>query len=150
MIDYYRYLWSTTWPNMIVLLLIWGVVLSRLGWKILKTWRYEHDAWGFLLLTGKTLIWVGVLVIYTQLLFLSQPDWLAQPGLIQGSVQEKTYDSGSRSYVLGIRSGSEQEQFYVDQNVYEKIKVEDQVRLMYLPKRREVVRCELVGSGSLL
>ena len=146
MIDYYNYLWSTTWPNMVVLLFIWGVVLSRLGWKILKTWRYAHDAWGFLLLTGKALIWVGVLAIYTELLFFSQPDWLAQPGYIQGSVQGKAYDSGSRSYVLDVRSGSEQKQFYVDQNVYEQIKVEDQVRLMYLPERREVVRCELVGS----
>ena len=150
MADYYRYLWSTTWPNVIILLLIWGVVLSRLAWKILKTWRYEHDAWGFLLLTGKTIIWVGVLGIYTQLLFSAQPDWLAQPGYIQGSVQEKSYISALRSYVLDIRSGSEQKQFYVDQNVYQQIKVEDQVRLMYLPGRREVVRCELVGSRSLL
>ncbi|MDR3541351.1 MAG: hypothetical protein P4L69_10355 [Desulfosporosinus sp.] len=146
MIDYYRYLWSTTWPNMLVLLLIWGLVLSRLSWKILKTWRCENCAWGFLLLTGKTFVWVGVLGIYTQLLFFSQPDWLTQPGFIQGSVQEKAYDSGLKSYVLDVRSGSEQKQFYVDQNVYQQIKVEDQVRLMYLPERREVVRCELVGS----
>lgn len=109
-------------------------------------WRYERDAWGFLLLTGKVLVWAGVLAIYTELLFFSQPDWLAQPGFIQGSVQGKAYDSGSRSYVLDVRSGSEQEQFYVDQIVYEQIKVEDQVKLMYLPERREVVRCELVGS----
>ena len=146
MIDYYGYLWSTTWPNMVVLFLIWGVVLSRLGWKILGTWRHAHDAWGFLLLTGKVLIWAGVLVIYTKLLFLSQPDWLAQPGYIQGSVQAKAYDSGARSYVLDVRSGSEQKQLYIDQNVYEKIKLEDQVKLLYLPVRREVVRCELVES----
>ena len=146
MIDYYGYLWSTTWPNMVVLFLIWGVVLSRLGWKILKTWRYARDAWGFLILTGKVLIWVGVLVIYTKLLFFSQPDWLAQPGYIQGSVQGKAYDSGSRSYVLDIRSSSEQKQLFIDQNVYEKIKLEDQVKLIYLPVRREVVRCELVES----
>jgi hypothetical protein len=130
----------------IVLFLIWGVVLSRLGWKILATWRYAHDAWGFLVLTGKVLIWVGVLATYTVLLFYSQPDWLTQPGFVQGSVQGKAYDSGSRSYVLDVRSGSEQEQFYVDHNVYDQIKVEDQVKLMYLPERREVVRCELVGS----
>ena len=146
MLDYYRYLWSTTWPNLIVLFLVWAVVLSRLVWKFVSTWRYAHDAWGFLLLAGKTLIWIGVLGIYTELLFFSQPDWLAQPGFIQGSVQGKAYDSGSRSYVLDVRSGSEQKQFYVDHNVYEQLKIEDQVRLMYLPVRREVVRCELVGS----
>ena len=146
MIDYYYYLWSTTWPNMVVLFLIWGIIFFRLGWKILNTWRYAHDAWGFLLLTGKALIWVGVLVIYTKLLFFSQPDWLVQPGYIQGSVQGKAYDSGSRSYVIDIRSSSEQKQLYIDQNVYEKIKLEDQVKLIYLPVRGEVVRCELVES----
>lgn len=146
MIDYYWYLWSTTWPNVIVLFLIWGVVLSRLSWKILKTWRYERDAWGFLLLSGKILTWVGVLLIYTVLFVSYQPDWLAQPGLFQGSVQGKAYDSGSGSYVLDVSRGSEQKQFYVDQNVYMQIKVEDQVKLLYLPHRQDVIRCELVGS----
>ena len=146
MADYYRYLWSTTWPNLIVIILIWSVVLSRLVWKFVGTWRYAHDAWGFLLLAGKALIWLGVLVIYTELLFFPQPDWLSQPGFIQGSVQGKAYDSGSRSYVLDVRTGSVQNQFYVDHNVYEQLNLEDHVRLMYLPVRREVVRCELVGS----
>ena len=146
MLEYYRYLWSTTWPNLIVLVLIWGVVLSRMAWKFVGTWRWARDAWGFLVLIVKTLIWAGVLAIYTELLFYSQPDWLAQPGFIQGSVQGKAYDSVSRSYVLDVRSGSEQKHFYIDQNVYERLKLEDQVKLIYLPIRREVVRCELVGS----
>lgn len=146
MADYYRYLWSTTWPSLIVLCLIWVVVLSRMIWKFVGTWRYARDAWGFLLLTGKALIWAAVLIIYTELLFFSQPDWLAQPGFIQGSVLGKAYDAAARSYVLDVRSGSEQQQFYVDQNVYEQIKLEDQVKLMYLPVRRDVVRCELMGS----
>ena len=148
MADYYRYLWGTTWPNLIVLFLIWGVILSRLVWKFVGTWRYAHDVWGFLLLAGKVLIWIGVLVIYTELLFFSQPDWLSQPGNILGSVEGKAYDSGSRCYVLDVRTGSVQNQFYVDQNVYEQLNIEDQVRLMYLPVRREVVRCELVGSSQ--
>jgi hypothetical protein len=146
MADYYHYLWSTTWPNLIVLFLIWGFVLYGLVWKFVGTWRYAHDAWGFLLLAGKTLIWIGVLGIYTQLLFFSQPDWLSQPGYILGSVEGKAYDSGARSYVLDVRTGSVQNQFYVDHNVYEQLNIEDKVRLMYLPVRREVVRCELVGS----
>jgi hypothetical protein len=146
MADYYRYLWSTTWPNLIVLFLIWAVVLSRLAWKFVGTWRYAHDAWGFILLAGKALIWIGVLGIYTELLFFSQPDWLSQPGYILGLVEGKAYDSGERSYVLDVRTGSVQNQFYVDHNVYQQLNIEDQVRLMYLPVRREVVRCELVGS----
>lgn len=146
MTDYYRYLWSTTWPYLSVLLLIWVVVLSRLVWKIVNTWRYAHDAWGFLLLAGKAIIWVGILGIYTKILFFSQPDWLSQPGYIIGSVEGKTHDTRSRSYVIDVRSGSIQYQFYVDLNVYEQLNIEDQVKLMYLPVRREVVRCELVGS----
>lgn len=146
MADYYRYLWSTTWPNLIVLFLIWAVVLSRLVWKFVSTWRYAHDAWGFILLAGKALIWIGVLGIYTELLFFSQPDWLSQPGYSLGLVEGKAYDSGAGSYVLDVRTGSVQNKFYVDHNVYEQLNIEDQVRLMYLPVRREVVRCELVGS----
>lgn len=146
MVGYYYYLWSTTWPNLIVLLLIWGVVLLRLGWKFVGTWRNARDAWGFLLLAGTTLIWIAVLAIYTDLLFFSQPDWLSQPGYMQGTVQGKTYDSESRFYLLDVRNGTEQKQFYIDQNVYEHLKVEDQVKLMFLPSRLEVVSCELVGS----
>jgi len=144
MADYYRYLWSTTWPSLIVLFLIWGVVLSRLSFKILKTWRYAHDAWGFLILTGKVLVWAGVLAIYTELLFFSQPDWLAQPGYIIGPVQGKVYNVSLKSYVLEVGNGTEKKQFYVDKNVYDQLKVEDQVKLTYLPTRREVVRCEVV------
>ena len=146
MADYYRYLWSTTWPYLSVLFLIWVAVLSRLVWKFMGTWRYARDAWGFLLLAGRAIIWIGVLGIYTNLLFFSQPDWLSQPGYIIGSVEGKTYDTGSRSYVIDVRSGSVQNQFYVDHNVYKQLNIEDQVKLMYLPVRREVVRCELVGS----
>ncbi|KUO70084.1 MAG: hypothetical protein APF81_00090 [Desulfosporosinus sp. BRH_c37] len=147
MIDYYLYLWSTTWPYLSLLCIIWGLVLFRLIWKFVGTWRYARDAWGFLLLAGKVLIWMGVLGVYTKLLFFSQPDWLSQPGYILGLVEGKTYDSGSRTYVLDVRAGSVQNQFYVDQNVYEHLNIEDQVKLMYLPVRREVVRCELVGSS---
>ncbi|MDP4127157.1 MAG: hypothetical protein Q8912_09465 [Bacillota bacterium] len=146
MLEYYGYLWSTTWPNLVVLLLIWGIVVSRMVLKSVGTWRYTRDAWGFTVLTGKSLIWIMVLGIYTDLLFFSQPDWLSQPSFIQGSVQGKAYDSGSRLYLLDIRNGTEQKQFYIDQNVYERLKLEDQVKLMYLPSRREVVRCELIGS----
>lgn len=144
MLEYYRYLWSTTWPNLIVLFLIWGVVLSRLIWRFVSTWQSARDAWGFLLLTMNVLIWALVLGIYTKLLFYSQPDWLVQPGSFQGSVQGKAYDSGSRSYVLDVRSLSEQKHFYVDKNVYEQLKLEDRVKLIYLPVRREVVRCEVL------
>lgn len=146
MADYYRYLWSTTWPNLIVLFLIYGVILSRLVWKFFRTWRYARDAWGFLLWAMKASLWVGVLGIYTELFLFSQPDWFHKPGIIQGSVQGKSYDSGLNSYVVDIRSGVHRKQFYVDYHVYELLKVDDQVKLMYLPTRREVVRCELVGS----
>lgn len=146
MLDYYRYLWSTTWPSLTGLFLIWVLVIFRLVWKFVSTWRYAHDAWGFLLIAGKALIWIMVLGIYTKLLFFSQPDWLSQPGYILGSVEGKTYEPESGSYVLDVRTGSVQNQFYIDHNVYKQLNIEDQVRLMYLPVRREVVRCELVGS----
>lgn len=146
MADYYSYLWSTTWPNLIVLFLIFGVVLSRLVWKLLNTWRNARDVWGFLLLTIKVLIWGGVLSVYTELFLFSQPDWFNKPGIIQGAVQGKAFDSASSLYSVDIRSGAQQMQFYVDFFVYENLKVDDQVKLMYLPTRREVIRCELVGS----
>ena len=146
MLEYYGYLWSTTWPNLVALIIIWALVLSRLVGKYIGTWRYARDAWGFLLLAGKTVLWIVVLGVYTKLLFFSQPDWLSQPGYILGSVAVKTYDSKARSYVLDVRTGSERNLLYIDQNVYEHLKIEDQVKLLYLPVRREVVRCELVRS----
>ncbi|MGI6119357.1 MAG: hypothetical protein ACOYIB_02115 [Desulfosporosinus sp.] len=146
MVDYYIYLWRTTWPYLSMLVLIWGFILSRLVWKLVGTWRYAHDAWGFLVFAGKVLIWIWVLGIYTKLLLFSQPDWLSQPGFTQGFVQGKTYDSDTGTYVLDVVSGSVQNQFYVDHNVYEQLNIEDQVKLTFLPVRREVVRCELVGN----
>ena len=146
MLEYYGYLWSTTWPNLIGLILIWAMVLSRWVWKFVRTWRSARDAWGFLLLSGKTVIWVVVLATFTEILFFSQPDWLSPPRYILGSVAGKAYDAGSKSYVLDVRIGSEQQQFYVDENVFEQLKLEAQVKLMVLPVRREVVRCELVES----
>ena len=146
MLEYYSYLWSTTWPNLVVLLLIWVIVLLRLGWKFVNTWRFAHDAWGFLLLAGKVVIWVGVLAAYSELLLFSQPDWFARPGLTQGLVQGKSYNSGSSLYIVDLRSGSDHKQFYVDQSVYETLNLDDQVKLMYLPTRREVIRCELLDS----
>lgn len=144
MLDYYYYLWSTTWPYMVVLFLIWGFVVFRVIGKCLDTWRFAWDAWGLLTLVWTIIIWVGILGIYTKLLLFSQPDWLAQPSFIEGTVQKKTYDSGLRSYSLGISSDSELKQLYIDQKVYEQIKVKDHVKLMYLPVRREVVRLELI------
>lgn len=146
MLAYYSYLWSTTWPNLSVLFFIWAVVLSRLVWKYVSTWRYAHDAWGFLVLAGKTLIWVVVLGVYTELLLFSQPDWLVQPGNILGKVEAKAYDSQSKTYVLDVRTGPVTNKFQVDQNVYKELKLENQIKLMYLPVRREVVRCEIVRS----
>lgn len=146
MLEYYSYLWSTTWPSLIVLLLIWIIIFFRLGWKFLNTWRFSHDTWGFLLLAVKTMIWLGVLVIYSKLLLFSQPDWFARPGLIQGLVQGKSYDSRSSLYIIDLRSGAEEREFYVDKKVYETLNVDDQVKLIYLPTRREVIRCELIDS----
>ncbi|HBV85982.1 MAG TPA: hypothetical protein DEF42_04790 [Desulfosporosinus sp.] len=146
MADYYYYLWSTTWPNLMVLFLIFGMVILRLGWKFVGTWRYARDAWGFLIWTVRASIWIGVLGVYIDILLFSQPDWFHRPGIIQGSVQGKSFDTGASSYVLDLRSGTERKQFYIDYYVYEQLNVDDQVKLMYLPTRREVVRCEVMGS----
>lgn len=146
MADYYGYLWSTTWPNLGVLFLIFGVILSRLVWKFVITWRNARHVWGFLLLSLKIVIWVGVLGVYTQLLLFSQPDWFAKPGLIEGSVQGKGFDSASNIYSVDIRSGTDQTKLHIDFFVYQRLNIDDQVKLMYLPMRREVIRCEIVSS----
>ncbi|HZK84024.1 MAG TPA: hypothetical protein VFC58_04960, partial [Desulfosporosinus sp.] len=129
-----------------VLFFIWIVVLSRWLWKFTSTWRYAHDTWGFLVLAGKTLIWVVVLGVYTQLLLFSQPDWLTKPGNIHGKVEAKVYNAGSKTYVIDVRTGPVINKFQVDQSVYKELKLENQVKLLYLPVRRDVVRCEIVRS----
>ncbi|AFQ45721.1 hypothetical protein [Desulfosporosinus meridiei] len=146
MADYYGYLWSTTWPNLGVLFLIIGVILSRLVWKFVTTWRNARHVWGFLLLSLKMVIWVGVLGVYTQLLLFSQPDWFAKPGLIEGTVQGKSFDTASNIYSVDIRSGTDQTKLFIDFFVYQRLNIDDHVKLMYLPIRREVIRCEIVSS----
>lgn len=145
--DYYHYLWSTTWPNLIVLFLIFLVVFTRLGWKFFNTWCNKRNFLGFLFWIIKACFWTGLLGVYFDIFLLSQPDWFYKPGVINESVQGMAYDSGTSSYLLDIRSGSEREQFYIDYRIYGRLKVDDQVELMYLPVRREVIRCELI-SGS--
>lgn len=146
MVEYYRYLWSTTWPNLSVLFLIWVFVLYRLGWKSLRTFKHSFGGWNVLQMAWKLLIWAGILIFYTRLLLLSQPDWLAQPGYFQGSVQMTSYNETSKSYVLEVQTGSDNQQFFVDRNIFEQLKLNQQVKLMFLPIRREVVRCELIES----
>ncbi|WP_088187714.1 hypothetical protein [Desulfosporosinus sp. FKA] len=146
MAAYYRYLWSATWPSLIGLFLIWGLVLGRLGWKFRYTWRFEHDALGFIVFGLKVLIWAGFLGVYTELLLLSQPDWFKQPGVIQGSVMGKAYDSRLGAYVLEVGDNKKQQPFYIDHKAYEQIKLKDQVKLTYLPVRRDVVSCEVLKS----
>jgi hypothetical protein len=146
MSEYYRYLWRSTWPNLVVLALIWVLVLSRLIWKSRKTWLSAHHVWGFLLLSGKVLVWLFVLAVFTKLLLFSQPDWFAKPGMIQGTIAAKSFDAGSNAYFLDIKDGSVQKKLYIDKNAYEQLKVKDQVKILYLPVRREVISCEILGS----
>lgn len=146
MVEYYRYLWSTTWPSLSVLLLIWVFVLSRLAWKSLKIFQHSFGGWDIVRMAWRLLIWSAILVLYTRLLLLSQPDWFAQPGYFQGLVQMTSYNESSKNYVLEVQDGSEKKQFYVDKNVFEQLKLNQQVKLMFLPIRREVVRCELIES----
>lgn len=95
-------------------------------------------------LAVKTFIWIVVLAVYTKLLLLSQPDWLSQPGYMLGAVEGKAYDAEADVYILDVRDDEVNNRFYIDRNVYEQLNINDQVELLYLPVRREVVRCELV------
>ncbi|WP_242833082.1 hypothetical protein [Desulfosporosinus acidiphilus] len=135
-----------TWPNLIALLLIWGFILSRLVWKSIRTWRYHPSLWSFIVLGFKVLIWAGILGVYTELFLFSQPDWFKQPGYIQGTVMGKAYDSRLRAYIIEVGDKTKQQSFYIDPNAYQQIKLEDQVKLMFLPVRRDVVQCEVLGN----
>lgn len=144
MLDYYRYLWSTTWPYVSVLCGIWGFVLWRMVWKYWRIWSSGWQARRIWVLLGKTALWSGVLAVYTHILLFSQPDWLSQPGYALGAVVDKTHNPETNVYVLDVRTDEEQQQFYVDSHIYAQLNIDDQVSLTYLPVRREVVRCELL------
>ena len=63
--------------------------------------------------------------------------------MMKGTVVEKTYDPDG-VYFLTVDDDAPPIRLMVDRNVYEELNVRDQVNLLYLPVRREAVRCELI------
>ena len=150
MAEYYLYLWSTTWPNVILLVCVFVFIIGRLVGKCSAIVRYARDAWGFMSLSVKVVILLAVLGAYTQLFIRTEPDWLSRPGSLQGQVASKTYDSVSRTYNLGVRSGPTEGQFFIDKTAYDALNLNDKVKITYLPYRKDVIRCEQleISPGS--
>jgi len=143
MLDYYGYLVRTTWPALLVLFLLWLFALWRLKAAVQRTWRLERDAWGFLVLAAKLVIWIGVLAIYSRMFYLGNQDWFERPAAIQGQITEKEYDPGAGLYTLKVSDGSLTQNLAIDAGGFAVLQVGQRVSVRYLPRRREIIDCEV-------
>lgn len=117
----------------------------RLTAHFRKTWHTERDAWGFIVLGTKIVFLGSVLVIYSWMFVSEYGDWFAHPGTLQGEVLEKEVVMGPLHYILLIRDGSQTQTLSIDARTYEVLKVGERVKLVFLPERHQVIKCEVLA-----
>ncbi|KLU60404.1 hypothetical protein CEB3_c32550 [Peptococcaceae bacterium CEB3] len=150
MAEYYRYLWLSTWPAVISLILVWLFVLFRLTGKARHTWRWERDAWGFLVLLGKSLVWIGVLAGCTAMFAMNDADWFRQPASCRGTVLSKEAAAGR--YSVQIKEGEGKTDgkgpvldLFLDPASYRLLSGGERVEAVYLPVAKETVFLRILG-----
>lgn len=143
MATYYLYLWRRTWPFVTLFVLLYFFVCLRFIWKAHKTWRYERDAWGVMVLMLKGWVWAGVLIAYTLMFIQAEGDWFEKPLVIRGTLELKDVSEGR--YRLAIQPGATtRETVFVNDVIFRSLKAGDEVKLTVLPIRREVTACEVI------
>lgn len=152
MAEYYRYLWIRTWPAVIFLVLIWIFVVFRFAGKTRNMWRFERDAWGFLVLFSKGILWAAVLAAGTAMFILNEADWFAQPAACEGVIQSKEAVQGHCVFWVDEGKSKETEgnvvaEFSIDPVSYRLLSVGERVRLIYLPVRKETVSLQVLAPS---
>ncbi|CAA7602938.1 Hypothetical protein DEACI_3761 [Acididesulfobacillus acetoxydans] len=154
MAEYYRYLWLSTWPAVIAVILVWLFVLCRLAGKARRTWRRERDAWGFLVLLGKSMVWIGVVAGCTAMFVMNDADWFRQPASCQGTVLSKEAVGGRYSFQIGAagrkadgKGAGAVRELFLDQTTYRLLSVGERVSVVYLPVAKETVSLRILAAG---
>lgn len=153
MAEYYRYLWIRTWPAVTSLVLLWIFVVLRFGWKTRYTWRFERDAWGFLVLFSKGLVWAAVLAAGTFMFVRNEADWFAKPASYEGVIRSKEAENGHYLFRLdegksNMHPGGGSEELAIDPVSYQLITVGEHVKVIYLPVRKETVSLQVLAPSG--
>jgi len=105
---------------------------------------YERDAWGFVVLLAKAGLYLGVAAIFVLMLGKQHRDWLSTPGVYAGTV-EAIQVKQEQEYVLDVSAGEETQIFYIDRAAGERLRPGDQISLVYLPLKKQVVKIEVLS-----
>lgn len=142
MLDYYYYLWSTTWPYLVVLFLLLLLLLAKLYRQLRRTWRYERDAWGFIVLAAKAALIIGVILIYGYMLLWPHRDWGEQPASFAGIIETIETEDGKK-YYIEVRNEDELQSFELELENGEWLEVGEYLELYYLPHTKKVYKGEV-------
>jgi len=150
MVEYYRYLFQISWPAGSLLVILYVFVLYRLFQKIKHVRKYEWDGWGIFVLCHKIIFWIFILMTYLLMFFRIYPDWLAQPAVYKGEVQDIDYDVAQGRYYMHLlpeaESGSVK--LWVDERTFYEVELGSQVVVKSLYFRQEVYSCEVLPDAE--
>ncbi len=143
--DYYKYLLFTSWPavsGLFVICLYFGFKLIRQIKKCLVPSAKSFAA------AGKSLL-ITVLVVgsYSVMFTHHYPDWFLKPAVVTGIVEAVNDDQ-----MMAIRSGGELYSVKASRHMVTRIKVDDEVEVVYLPTKLNAVKCKLLTqqAGKLI
>lgn len=144
MLDYYIYLWKTTWPEVLGLICLIPFIIARLIWKVVKDLE-RYRRWGRLLIIPKAGFWLGILSSYLLMFYFANPDWFIPPKEVQGEIQGKYLtNSQGNPYSIQIKTGMDSLTLSVDYRTYKALNLGDKVKIKDLPNRLEVYQCEIL------
>ena len=143
--DYYLYLVKASWPALIGLF----VIFVFLGFRLLQTVKdakaqgsSNRRPW---LLSIRVVISVLVLILYQDMFFKNYPDWVEKPGRSQGVVNILSYSQDNPGeYIVGIKDGERNLSFIVDKDTFDKLNVDDYIRIEFLPVKKNVISCTIL------
>ncbi|AHF08653.1 hypothetical protein [Desulfitobacterium metallireducens] len=144
MLNYYRYLWKISWPEVIMTSIISVFLLVRLIEKVRHDLK-QYKKWGRLFIILRVGFWSVILGAYLLMFSLDNPDWFEHPKEIQGELQGKSLsNSQDNPYSLQVQEGTQTLSLWVDYRTYKTVNLGDQVKIKVLPNCLEVYQCEVL------
>lgn len=144
--DYYLYLVKISWPALIGLFVICMFFILRFLHNLHHYKVGSSEKNRYWLLSLRIVISLMVLAIYQDMFTKSYPDWFEEPGISYGVVYslDTYHNSRSYDYIISVRDGNNNIAFKVNQMIFEELQLEDQIRIEYLPIKKDVVRCTIL------
>ena len=144
--DYYIYLVKISWPALIGLFVIYLFIGLRFIHHI-RNYRADNSArkkhW---LLGIRLIVSLMVLAIYQDMLVKNYPDWLEQPNITNGVVYslDVIHHPWGYDYIIGVKDGVNSQSFSVNKVIYDRLELDDYIKIEYLPVKKDVFRCTIL------